>query len=281
MILALHGETLTHCNLLTHIRVCKEAGYDAIEIAHSHIDRYQAQGYSLEGLLPLLEDMPPIAMGYVRDIERQEPEEYESLLVECEEVCSVAEKLGCPNVQLLTGPLGPGYTHSGDYVGLTGRPWPEVRDLTAKNLSVLADIGAKHNVRFYLEAISWTPVHTLKQALEVIDAAGRDNVGLVIDFWHMWTSGDKPEDVAKLDKRLINGVHFCDSLRVNGGPITHDLRRVWPGGGYIPLKEWVDAVKATGYDGWWSPEIHSPKHWELDPLDVAHSLKELLTFMLI
>jgi sugar phosphate isomerase/epimerase len=68
---------------------------------------------------------------------------------------------------------------------------------------------------------------------------------------------------------------------VPGEPLTHKLREVWPGGGNIPLKEWVDAVKATGYDEWWSPELHSPKHWELDPWDVAYSLRETLRIMLL
>jgi sugar phosphate isomerase/epimerase len=93
----------------------------------------------------------------------------------------------------------------------------------------------------------------------------------------MYCTGDTPDDIARMDPKLINGVHFCDSLQpVPGEPITHKLREVWPGGGNIPLKAWVDAVISTGYDGWWSPELHSPKHWELDPFDVAASLREYL-----
>ena len=196
-------------------------------------------------------------------------------------MCALAQQLGSPSVQLLTGPLAPGHGGHHDYMGLTGRPWAEVRDLTTKNLKVLADIGAKHNVGFYLEPLAWATLHTLEQGLEVIDAAERDNIGLVIDFWHLWTTGTKPEDVAKVDKNLILGVHFCDSLPLTGGLVTHKLREVWPGGGYIPLKEWVDAVKATGFDGWWSGELHSPRHWELDPWETARCFKDAIECMLI
>jgi sugar phosphate isomerase/epimerase len=48
----------------------------------------------------------------------------------------------------------------------------------------------------------------------VIEEADRDNVGLVLDFWHLWAGGKTtPADVAKLDKSLIYGVHLCDGFR--------------------------------------------------------------------
>jgi len=268
-----------YCNLLTDIRIAKETGYEGIEIIGSKLYRYLDQGLSIEELLPLLEDMPPVAMGYVQDIERQEPEEYAALLEECEKMCSLAEKLGCPVVQLLTGPLDP----AGPYKGLVGMSWPEIRRLTAKNLTVLADIGAKHNLSLYLEPLNYAPLRTLEQTLELIDAAERDNVGLVIDFWHMWDCGTMPEDIAKLDKELIAGVHFCDSLEPFGERGSADMRgrAVWTGGGRIPLKEWVDAVLATGFDGWWACELFSPKHWELDPWETARLLKDTLRYMLV
>ena len=281
MIIALHGETITPCNLLTHIDVTKETGYDAIEIAHIHMERYLAQGLSLEAIKEYLDGFPVIAMGYVKDIERQEPDQYAALLEETERKCMIAQTLDCPSVQLLTGPLGPGHGKADPYVGLTGRPWPEIRSLTAKNLQAIGDIGAQYGVGFYLEPIAWAPLHSLDQGLEVIDAAERDNIGIVIDFWHMWITGTTPDDIAKLDPEIINGVHFCDSWPANGAPISHAQREVWPGGGYIPLKEWVDAILATGYDGWWSPELHSPKHWEMDPWRTAFNLREMMDYMFL
>ena len=277
MILALHGETITNCSLLTHIDVTRDTGYDAVEIAHCHIERYLKRGLTVERLLDHLDGFPVIAMGYVADIERQEPEEYAALLEECEAKCILAQQLGCPSVQLLTGPHDP----STGYQGLAGLPWPEMRDLTAKNLKAIGDIGAKYGVGFYLEPIGWAPLHSLEQGLEVLEAAERDNIGLVLDFWHLWITGTTPDDIARLDRDAINGIHFCDSLPTNGAPISHAQRAVWPGGGNIPLKEWVDAVLATGYDGWWSPELHSPKHWEMDLWQTAYNLRELLEYLLV
>src|SRR5207248_1480128 len=104
-------------------------------------------------LPPLLKETPPVGLSAVRDIERQEARDYEALLQECETACTLAEQLGCPMVQLLTGPLDP----TGPYRGLGDKPWPEMRRLTAKNLVTLSEIGKAHKVRFYLEALTFTP----------------------------------------------------------------------------------------------------------------------------
>jgi sugar phosphate isomerase/epimerase len=277
--IALQSLVTRHCNLLTDIRIARETGHAGIEVNGEKLKRYLAQGYKVESLLPLLEDLPPVGLTYLKDIERTESDEYAQLQSECEELCSLAKSIGCPMVQLLTGPLDP----EGPYQGLTGKPWPEIRRLTAANLRVLSDIGRANNVRFFLEPLTWSPLHTLEQAIEVIETAGCDNLGLVIDFWHLWDSGTTPEQISKLHKDIIYCVHFCDSLEPWGqrGTFEQHGRNVWPGAGRIPLQHWVDAVRSTGFDGCWSCELLSPKYWELDPSKTARDLKAFLEYLLV
>src|SRR3954454_11644954 len=103
MLIGLHNLAAKQANLLTCLRIARETGYAGIEIGGDKLTRYLAQGFSIESLRPLLKETPPIGLSYVRDIERQEPEEHEALLSECESVCTLAEQIGCPMVQLLTG----------------------------------------------------------------------------------------------------------------------------------------------------------------------------------
>jgi sugar phosphate isomerase/epimerase len=278
MLIGLHNLAAKYANLLTGIRIARETGYAGIEIDGDKLRRYLAQGFSLDRLREVLTDIPPIGLSYVQDIERQGAG-YEALLGECEALCSLAGRLGCPMVQLLTGPLDP----AGPYKGLGDRPWPEQRRLTARNLAALAEIGKAHGVRFYLEALTFTPLHRLDQQLEVLAEVGRDNVGLVLDFYHLWGSGTRPEEIARLDKDQIFCVDFCDSADPFGerGDPRQRGRDVWTGGGRIPLEEWVDAVKATGFDGVWRCELLSPKYWELDPWQTARDLKGLLEYLLV
>jgi sugar phosphate isomerase/epimerase len=279
MLIALHNLATKHTNLLTSIRIARETGYAGIEIGKDKLNRYLAQGFGVESLRPLLKDVPPVGLSYVQDVERQNPKEYEALLEECEATCALAEQIGCPMVQLLTGPLDP----HGPYKGLAGRPWPEMRKLTAKNLAVLADIGKAHRVRFYLEALTFTPLNRLEQQVELLAETARDNVGLVLDFYHLWDSGARPEEIAKVNKHQIFCVDFCDSSDRfgEGGDGAQRGRDVWTGGGRVPLKEWVDAVRATGFDGVWRCELLSPKYWELDPWQTARDLKTFLEYLLV
>lgn len=283
MIIAHNSSVTMHCNLLTDIRIARETGYDGMEIWGSKLYRYLDQGYSVESLRDQLGDLQVVGVGYVQDVERQEPDAYETMLQECERMCSVAAALGCQQVELLSGPRYPIIDEKAPgYRGLTGRPWPEIRELTARNIGVLADIAKRYSLKVYLEGLSWTPVHELKQVLEVVDAAERDNVGFVVDFWHLWTSGNTPDDIANVDPGLIAGVHFCDSLqKLNDGPWTLAERNIQTGQGLIPLKDWVDAVLSTGYDGWWACELLSPRQWELDPWDTARELRDLLVSLMV
>ena len=269
MIITMHGLSTMHCNVATEIRIAKEAGFDALEMVESKLLRYLGVGLKAEELVPRFEafGIEPIMINALKYVERVEPGEREALMAEAECLCAAAQALGCPTIQLVP------------FCKLAGQPYDEVLKLTARNVADIADIGKRHGVRFQLEPIAWSPIHSLSQSLELIQAAGRDNVGMVIDFWHLWAGGETtPDDVAALNKDTIYGVHFCDGVRFEDGrswgmeeePM---LRGYLPGEGKMDVAAWVAAVKATGFDGVWSSELLSPKHWEWDLLDIAKETK--------
>ncbi len=200
------------------------------------------------------------------------------MLAEAEALTELAAGIGASFIQVLSGPVQP----DGAYRGPGGLSRAERRDVTASALRSIARIGAPYGISYYLEPIAWTPLAPLAEAVDAVEAADCDNVGLVLDFWHLWQAGATPDEVARLERRLIFGVDFADSLGAPGspGPGQHS-RRVWPGDGNIPLAEWVAAVRATGFDGWWDNELYSPLHWELaDPVALAGGLREVLVEIL-
>jgi sugar phosphate isomerase/epimerase len=291
MTIALHGLSTKPYPLLVDVRIARETGYDALEIVGDKLFSYlktcvdtqrvpdRDNGYTLDYLKAELAGFPVAGITFVGNVERQAPADYAALLQECQQLCEIAQTLDCPMVQLLTGPLDP----KGDYQALAGVSWPERRRLTAKNLAALGDIGKAYRVKFYLEGLAWSPLNQLAQLAEVIDAAERDNVGLVIDFWHLWSASNTPDDIARLNKHHIFCVHCCDSLAPHGqgGDATEWSRDVWIGGGYIPIKHWVDAVRSTGFDGWYSCEQISPKYWQMDPFKTAGDIKKFIEYMLV
>ena len=274
MRLVYNSNSTMHLPALMQIRVARETGWDGVFLRAEHLRRYLDQGLPAADLRDALSGLDPINLGALPDVERWRPAERAAMLAEARALTDLAVEVGASFVQLLTGPVAPG----GAYSGPAELPQAELRRVTAEALRAVADLGAPDGIRYYLEPVGWTPIGSLAAAVEAVDAAERDNVGLVLDFWHLWQRGATPDDVARLDRRLIAGIDFADSLGPSGQPAPDQRSRcVWPGEGDIPLRDWVDAVRSTGFDGWWDNELYSPLHWELpDPFAVGAGLLEVL-----
>lgn len=266
MIVTMHGLSTMYCNVVTEIRMAGEAGYEGLEMVAEKLLRYLDAGYKPEDLLPLFKkyNVRPVMINAQHRIERFQPKEREELMKETERLSSVAGALACPTVQLTWGSR------------LDGLPMEDQIRVMAQNIAEIADIGKKYGVRFQLEPIAFSPVNSLSQCLEIMRQAGRANIGMVIDFWHLWAGGGTtPDDVAKLDSSQIYGIHFCDGKCHTGDSEWDELslRAFLPGEGDIPVKAWVDAVKSTGFDGVWSCELCGYKYWEMDLVEVARLTK--------
>ncbi len=274
MRLVYNSNSTMHLPALMQIRVARETGWDGVFVREEHLRRYLAQGYSLASLREALAGLEPINLGALQDVERWRLPERAEMLREAVALTELAADVGAANVQLLTGPVAPG----GAYSGPAELSAADLRRVTAEAIRMVADLGASQGIRYYLEPVAWTPLGSLQGAVEAIDAAERDNVSLVLDFWHLWQRGTTPDEVAQLDARIISGIDFADSLGPPGSPSPDQRSRcVWPGEGAIPIGEWVAAVRSTGFDGWWDNELYSPPHWELpDPFAVGAGLLEVL-----
>jgi sugar phosphate isomerase/epimerase len=265
----MHGLSTMYCNVATEVRMAGELGFDAVELVAAKLIRYLDVGYKAHDLVPLFEKygVRPVVINALQAVERVDPNERAELMAEAHRLCEAAEVIGCPTIQLV--PL----------CSLAGRPYDEIRSFTARNIAEIADIGKRHGIRFQIEPIAFSPIHSLSQSLELIHDVGRDNVGMVIDFWHLYAGGETtPQDVARLDASQVYGVHFCDGVRHTGDGEWDELslRAYLPGEGEIPIQQWVDAVKSTGFDGVWSSELVGYKFWEMDLDQVARTTKALM-----
>ncbi len=273
-------------NVVNDIKIAKEAGFTGIELQNPKMDRYLAAGFSPESVVPMLDGIDVSAFGALQEMDDA------AFRAEAERLAALGQLFGAPTLQMCTGPVDvtvvkdfrSGSLRADDprYRGLLGVDEDELIERTAKRVALAADIAADHGLGLFLEPLGWAPVHSLPQALRIMDLAKRDNLGIVVDFWHFFVAGDTPEDVAKLDPAIIHAVHVCDGLKVPEGEIPDQgiSRNVWTGGGDIPLQEWVDAVKATGYDGWWASEIFCDKTQELDFMLVAQTLRASMEILI-
>ncbi len=263
--------------------IVRKTGFDGLEVSAAKMRAFLDAGFTTEDLRKALDGMYLPGTGFLVDIERQ-GEARAALMREADSLFQLAAAAGARGVQVITGPLSlqalddvSAAAIPGLYRGVVGLPLKRQIELTAANLAAVADLAAQYGLLIHLEALSWTPLNTIDKQLRTIETANRDNIRLVIDFWHCYTSGDTPERIARLDKNILYGVHICDSLAFAGGvPDESVLRDVPTGSGVLNLKEWVDAVKSTGYDGWWSCELFCRRQHQENSYDVARSLKTLM-----
>lgn len=290
--LSMNVTTTFYGNVVNDIAVAKAAGFSGIELQSPKLYRYLDAGYPVESLLPLLEGIEVTGLGAVLDLERQGDARAE-FLAEVARMCEIAVVVGAPIVQLCTGPVdwnvvkdfkaGRLSAHDSRYRGTIDLSENDALDAAASNVREAADIAADRGLDLYLEPLAWSNLNRHRHSLQIIERAGRDNVGIALDTWHYWTTGDTLEEVAATPKELIKAAHISDGLdldRKNEVPDQSVHRNVVIGGGAIPLQEWIDAIKSTGYEGWWCSEMFSDKANEHDFLKVATTMRNLLDIMI-
>jgi sugar phosphate isomerase/epimerase len=129
----------------------------------------------------------------------------------------------------------------------------------ADRLREVAKILGDHGIRLGLEYVgpktSWSAskypfVHTMVEDRELIEAIGRDNVGLVLDSWHWYCAGETPDDIRKLSNKDVVACDLNDAPK--GIPVDQqkDNARELPcATGVIDLKGFLEALVSIGYDG--------------------------------
>lgn len=269
MLTSLHGISTFHGNIMTDVRLAKEAGFDALEVFYPKFTRYLDNGGTIPALKNIIADagLSVSFLSALDNIERYQGADRQQLLSEAEKITLEAVELGTNTVMILPR------------TGIDHLPEEQLMDIMTENIASISSIGEKHGIRYMIELPAFTKFRTIAQAHEVIRRVNKNNIGVVVDFWHFYASGATPADVAKMNKDHIFGVHFCDGRVPHSPEDTWDetiLRDCIPGEGEIDLNAWTAAVKATGYDGAWSIELISPRLWEKDP---AILTKELITAM--
>ena len=117
---------------------------------------------------------------------------------------------------------------------------------TAEKLARLSAHAASSGMRVCLEFAAFTTVGDVHSALAILDQAGCEDVGLLIDPLHLARTGGSPADLAAVDPHRFPYAQFCDAPASGPPPsdvpaIIHEALdlRLMPGDGALPLTELV------------------------------------------
>ena len=112
----------------------------------------------------------------------------------------------------------------------------------ADNYARLCDALRPYGLTGDLEFMPWTAVKDAKQAMRVIEWAGRpSNAGILVDALHFGRSSTTLQDIAAIPRELLHYAQMCDAtagLNFTNDELIHTARqeRLLPGEGNIDLK---------------------------------------------
>ncbi len=165
------------------------------------------------------------------------------------------------------------------------RPFDENFEWHRERYGRIAETLLPYGVRLGLEFIgpkTFPPpdtfhfINDMPGMLRLCEASGTGNVGLLLDAWHVHTSGGSMSDLESLSEENVVAVH------VNDAPegLTLDTymdrdRRLPTETGVIDLAGFMQRLDAMGYDGPVTCEPFSARTYAIeDPLEAAQLVVE-------
>lgn len=155
-------------------------------------------------------------------------------------------------------------------------PLASARDMVSDGIGDLAPYAATRGVRLAIEPLhpmycaDRSVIVTLGQALDVAEAFPPEQVGVVVDTFHVWWDPQVATQIARAAGRIAS-FQVCDWLV----PLPDVLLgRGLMGDGPIEFPELLDAVDAAGYDGPIEVEIFNRAVWDTPADEVVATVKE-------
>lgn len=250
------------------LELCEKYGYDYIELRLDMLKEY-LKTHTVEELKAFFDrsNLKPFAFNSIENINFCTPQEWDELVELFTFGCEISQKIGNPYIIVV-----PTMTEE-----VCTRNEQEVLEDSVKVLNQLADIAEPYGVKLSFEPIGdrrWC-CNSIRQGLEIVEAVGRDSVGLTVDCINVYMH-DKCSDIDMIrripeDKLFVFHLNDCEDLPL--GILDH-CHRIMPGRGVIPVQEILEAAEAAGYDGPACLELFRPEYWKMDPDDVIRMGKE-------
>jgi 4-hydroxyphenylpyruvate dioxygenase len=144
-------------------------------------------------------------------------------------------------------------------------------DRAAQDLAELADGAHQHGFRIGYEALAWgRHVKDWTAAWDIVRAADRPNLGIVLDSFHACVRGNAIEPMSALPPNRIALVQVADAPAIQMDPLSLSRHyRCYPGQGDYPVVDFLDAITRAGYRGPVSLEIFNDQFRGASPNAIA------------
>lgn len=250
----LNASTIRTTPVLRQIEVTRQAGYEAIELWHDHIDEHLRAGGKLADVRKALDDNGIVApttiylAGWFQPAGEEHVKALDEIRRRLEQSAVVGAKFA------IAGPP----------------PGKADRALGARHYAELLELGQTFGVKPAFEYLGFVEdINTIDDAIDIIQRSGHPDATVVVDPFHCWRGGGPVASLSKLNGNQIAISHFNDSPAEPAASLQEDSDRVMPGDGVVDLKFYCDQLAATGYSGYLSLELFREDLWAKEPLEVA------------
>lgn len=261
--------------LKDYIALAKKHGFGGIEIGIEEVVRL-GQETSLAEVKALFDEAGVIPATFGLPVDwRKDTTTFDEGLKALPKLSQAAQEIGCTRVCTWLPPA------------INDDPL-HFRNQTRDRFRQIANVVGEHGIRFGLE---WVGPRTLRhgpgamganefiynlpgtlELIEDIDSA-HDNVGLLADSFHWFTTGATADDIAALRPAQIVHVHINDAPDKPRDE-QMDFERLLPGEGIIDLAAFLGALHIIGYDGPVAVETFSKALTALGPEEAARRTAE-------
>ncbi|MBW8091270.1 sugar phosphate isomerase/epimerase [Streptomyces hygroscopicus subsp. hygroscopicus] len=257
--LSLNQETIKQWSLPELVEGCVKAGVTGVGLWREPVQRYGVQAAA-----ELVRDAGLTVTSLCRGgfFTAIDPERRAAALADNRAAVDEAAALGTGTLVLVSGGLPAG-----------SRDLFAARERVADALARLAPYAADHGVRLAIEplhpmyAADRCVVSTLAQALDLATRFPADQVGVVVDTYHLWWDDTVAAQIARAGAGgRIAAFQLADWIT----PLPEGalLGRGQLGDGSVDFRWFRERVDATGYTGPIEVEIFNPDLWARDGAEV-------------
>ncbi|MFB7184054.1 sugar phosphate isomerase/epimerase family protein [Streptomyces sp. NPDC056230] len=257
--LSINQETIKQWSLPELAEGCAKAGIDKVGLWRAPV-----QEYGVERTAALLADNGLTVTSLCRGgfFTALDPAERARALDDNRAAIDEAAALSTDTLVLVSGGLPAG---SKDLYG--------ARERIADALGQLAPYAAERGVRLAIEplhpmfASDRCVVSTLSQALDVAERFPADQVGVVVDTYHVWWDDQAPDRIARAGAAgRIHSFQLADWITPLPAGVL--LGRGQLGDGAVDFRAFRSLVEAAGFDGPIEVEIFNEGLWARDGAEV-------------
>ena len=259
--LSLNQRTTASWSLPEAIKGCVDAGLGAIGIW-----REQLAEVGLDDACRLVADSGLRVSSLCRGGFFTNPAEAATSEAQNGEAIEEAAALNAATLVLVPGGLPPG-----------DRDLQGARDRAARAIEGLVPYAHELGVTLGIEPMN--PIYaadrgvisTLGQALDIAESFEPNDVGVIVDTFHLWWEPGIAEQIERAGQRIVS---YQISDWITPLPVDTLLARGMMGDGHIDFPAFTRSVAMAGYRGDIEVEIFNADLWAAPPAEVVNTMAE-------